>query len=99
MDNSPIPWGQNGTAVPRVQKGPAYKETPRVRRTVCRKNYYIKTDLMALRTRPMIRGWPRLPVARQHLSRTPDDAHDDAEIVALFDDVAEGWELLERYFE
>ena len=32
VDNSPIPRGQNGTAAPRVQKGPAYKETPRVRK-------------------------------------------------------------------
>lgn len=32
VDNSPIPRGQNGTAAPRVQKGPAYKETPQVRK-------------------------------------------------------------------
>jgi len=39
-------------------------------------------------------GWPRLPVAEQELSMTLEDAHYDAEIVALFDDAAEGWELL-----
>lgn len=35
-----------------------------------------------------------MPVAQEQLARTLDAARYDAGIVALFDDVAEGWELL-----
>ncbi len=94
VDNSPIPRGQNGTAAPRVQKGPAYKETPRVSKGPAYKELLYKNGSYDSSNTSNDEGWPRLPVARQQLSRTLDDEHYDAEIVALFDDVAEGWELL-----
>jgi hypothetical protein len=94
VDNSPIPGGQNGTAAPRVQKGPAYKETPRVRKGPTYKELLYKNGVYGSPSLWHAAGGPHFPAARPQLSRTLDDAHYDAEIVALFDDVAEGWELL-----
>jgi len=94
VDNSPIPRGQNGTAAPRVQKGPAYKETPQVRKGPAYKELLYKNGSYGSSSLLYDVGSRRLRVAEQQLPRTLDDAHYDAEIVALFDDVAEGWELL-----
>ena len=94
VDNSPIPRGQNGTAAPRVQKGPAYKETPQVRKGPAYKELLYKNGSYGSSSLLHDVGSRRLRVAEQQLPRTLDDAHYDAEIVALFDDVAEGWELL-----
>jgi hypothetical protein len=94
VDHSPIPWDQNGTAAPRVQKEPAYKEAPQVRKGPAYKELIYKNGVCGSSSMSHDEGWPRLPVAEQQLSRTLEDARYDAEIVALFDDAAEGWELL-----
>jgi hypothetical protein len=94
VDNSPIPQVHKGTATPRVEKGPAYKETPQVQKGPAYKELLHKNGVYGSPSMLYAKGWPRLPVAEQQLSRTLEDAHYDAEIVALFDDAAEGWELL-----
>jgi hypothetical protein len=94
VDNSPIPQGQNGTAAPRVQKGPAYKKAPQGQKGPAYKELLYKNGSYVSSSMSHAEGWPRLPVAKQLLPRSLEDAHYDAEIVALFDDVAEGWELL-----
>jgi hypothetical protein len=93
VDNSQIPRGQNGTAAPRVQKGPAYKEAPQVRKGPAYKELLYKNGSYGSASLLHAEEGPLSPVPQQKLSRTPDDAH-YAEIVALFDDIAEGWELL-----
>jgi hypothetical protein len=91
VDNSPIPRGQNGTAASRVQKGPAYKETPRVRKGPAYKELLYKNRSYGSPSMLHAEEGPHFPIPQQQLSRTLDDAHYDAEIVALFDNVAEGW--------
>jgi hypothetical protein len=93
VDNSPVPEGQKGTAAPRVQKGPAYKESPRVPVGPAYKELSYKnrpngsSAIYAERRRG-------LGASKDQVPPTLDAARFDAEIVALFDDVAEGWELL-----
>ena len=94
VDNSPIPQVHKGTAAPRVEKGPAYKETPQVQKGPAYKELLHKNGVYGSPSMLDTEGLPRLPVAEQQLSRTLEDAHYDAEIVALFYDAAEGWELL-----
>jgi hypothetical protein len=94
VDNSQIPRGQSGTTVPRVPYGPAYKEAPRVQKGPAYKGLLYKNGVYGSPSVLDAEGWLRLPVAEQQLSKTLDDAYWDAEIVALFDDVAEGWQLL-----
>jgi hypothetical protein len=93
VDNSPLPQVQKGAAAPRVQKGPAYKESPRTQKGPAYKELLSKNrghGPSAIHAEAR----PSLAVAQQQLVRTMDDAGYDAEIVALFGDVAEGWELL-----
>jgi hypothetical protein len=94
VDNAPIPRAQNGTAAPRVQKGTAYKESPRVQKGPAYKELLYKNGAYGSSSMSHAEGLRRLPVAKQQLPRSLEDAHYDAEIVALFDDIAEGWELL-----
>jgi hypothetical protein len=82
VDNLPIPEDRKGPAVPRIQKGPAYKE-------LFYKNGFFERASVVHEDRQ-----PNLPIAQQRKSRKQDDARYDGQIIALFDDVAEGWELL-----
>jgi hypothetical protein len=93
VDNSAIPEGPKGPAAPRVQNGPAYKEAPWVPigptyKEISYKNRETGSSAIPAEKRR------NLGVAQERLPRTLDAARFDAEIVALFDDVAEGWELL-----
>ncbi|MCI0598581.1 MAG: hypothetical protein L0Y60_03510 [Beijerinckiaceae bacterium] len=94
VDNSPSPRGQNGTAAPRVRKEAAYKETPQGQKGPAYKELLHKNESYSSSSMLHAEGWPRLPVEKQQLPRSLEDAHYDAGIVTLFDDVAEGWELL-----
>jgi hypothetical protein len=94
VDNSLIPRGQNGPAAPWVQKGPAYKETPQVRKGPAYKELLYKNGFYGSASLLHDVEGAHFPAPQHQVSRTLDDAHYDAEIVALFDDVAEGWELL-----
>ena len=94
VDNSPIPQCQKGPTVPRVQKGPAYKESPRGQKEPAYKKLFNKKGFFKSTGIVRAEQQPAMRIARQGLSKTLDDAHYDAEIVGLFDDVAEGWELL-----
>ncbi|MCI0601254.1 MAG: hypothetical protein L0Y60_17410 [Beijerinckiaceae bacterium] len=94
VDSSPIPRGQNGTAAPRVQKGPAYKETPQGQKGPAYKELLHKNGIYGSSSLLDAEGWPHFPVAEQQLPSSLEHAHYDAEIIALFDDAAEGWELL-----
>jgi len=94
VDNSPIPQGQKGTTVPRVQKGPAYKESPRGRKGPAYKELFNKKGFFKPTGIARAEQQPALRIAKQGLSKKSADASYDAKIVALFDDVAEGWELL-----
>jgi hypothetical protein len=94
VDNLPIPEDRKGPAEPQVQKGPAYKEPPRVQRGPAYKEPFNKNGFFGPANIVRAERQPNLPIVQRRLSRTLDDARYDAEIVALFDDVAEGWELL-----
>ena len=94
VDNLPVPEDRKGPAVPRVQKGPAYKEPPRVQKGPGYKELFNKNGFFGPANIVRAERQSNLPIVQQRLSRTLDDARYDAEIVALFDDVAEGWELL-----
>jgi len=94
VDNLPIPEDRKGPAVPRVRKGPAYKEPPRVQKGPAYKELFYKNGFFERANFVHKDRQPNLPIAQQRNSRKQDDARYDGQIVALFDDVAEGWELL-----
>jgi hypothetical protein len=81
VENSPTPSGRKGPAAPRVQKGPAYKETY--------KNG--ATEPLGL---PQAEGQIGLAAKHDRRSTAGDDARLDAGIVELFADKAKGWEFL-----
>ncbi|MGJ4949974.1 hypothetical protein [Bradyrhizobium sp. HKCCYLS20291] len=93
VDKSARPRGRKGLAAPRVQKGPAYKDSPRgpegpAYKELCKN----RSDLLGSRAvdgRPGVVG-----VTHDEMVDLQDDARLDPGIVALFDDVAEGWELI-----
>ncbi|WP_315827857.1 hypothetical protein [Bradyrhizobium sp. SZCCHNG3015] len=93
VDNSARPRGRKGPAAPRVQKGPAYKDSPRGPEGPAYKELDKKrSELPEVFT---VDGRPEtIEVARCRLAELQDDARLDPGIVALFDDVAEGWELI-----
>ena len=93
VDNCPIPRVRKGPAVPRVRKGPAYKEPPRVRNGPAYKETNKNGDYELASTAPVEQALG-LPMKQDQQVESVDDARDDAEIVKLFDDVAEGWEFL-----
>ena len=94
VDNSPIPRVRNGPTVPRVQKGPAYKEAPRVRNGPAYKEIDKNRESEPLHD-SRVEGQMGFPAKRDRRSTTErDDARLDAGIVELFVDAAEGWEFL-----
>jgi hypothetical protein len=80
--------------IPEDRKGPAYKEPPRVQKGPAYKELLNKNRFFGPANIVRAERQPNLPIVQRRLSPTLDDARYDAEIVALFDDVAEGWELL-----
>lgn len=94
VDNSQIPRVQNRPTVPRVRKGPAYKEAPRVRNGPAYKEIDKNREIEPLHG-SQLEGQSGLPAKRDRGSTAEaDDARLDAGIVELFVDVAEGWEFL-----
>ncbi|NPV23378.1 hypothetical protein [Bradyrhizobium aeschynomenes] len=93
VDKSARPRGRKGPAAPRVQKGPAYKDSPQGPEGPAYKELYKNRSalpgLLAPDGRPDIIGG-----ARDQMAERQDDARLDPGIVDLFDDAAEGWELI-----
>ena len=93
VDKSARPRGRKGPAAPRVQKGPAYKDSPRGPEGPAYKELY--KNRSALPAGLPLEGRPEtIGVMRDQMAGLQDDARLDPGIVALFDDVAEGWELI-----
>ncbi|MGJ4960269.1 hypothetical protein ACQR1H_31865 [Bradyrhizobium sp. HKCCYLRH2015] len=93
VDKSARPRGRKGPAAPRVQKGPAYKDSPRGPEGPAYKELYKnRPDLLGARA---FDGWPDV-VGSVHdeVAELQDDACLDPRIVGLFDDATEGWELI-----
>jgi len=92
-DNSATSRGRKGPAAPRVQKGPAYKDSPQVPNGPAYKELDYKKGEGRI---PDPSTAPELGLAMNLASQcgATDDARFDADIVALFRDRAEGWELL-----
>ncbi|MGC2780713.1 MAG: hypothetical protein WA418_34260 [Bradyrhizobium sp.] len=93
VDKSARPRGRKGPAAPRVQKGPAYKDSPQGPEGPAYKELYKnRPDLLgarALDRRPDVAG-----MTHDGMDELQDDACLDPGIVELFDDAAEGWELI-----
>ncbi|NPU13054.1 hypothetical protein HL666_19980 [Bradyrhizobium sp. 83002] len=93
VNKSARPRGRKGPAAPRVQKGPAYKDSPQGPEGPAYKELYKnRPDLLGSRVldgRPNVVG-----VTHDGMADLQDDARLDLGIVALFNDVAEGWELI-----
>lgn len=94
VESSTVPRGQKGPTAPRVQNGPAYKDSPQVENGPA----YKETDKNYESGPPSLSKVGRLigsPGKRECRSAVDDDdARLDARIVDLFADTAEGWELL-----
>ena len=93
-DTSPGPWGGKGPAEPRGRKGPAYKEDPQVRNGPAYKELDNKNGANGPIGSSVVEGVAGSPAEECSHHRTLDPARFDADIVALFDDRSEGWELL-----
>jgi len=90
-----IPQGQKGPAVPRVQKGPAYKDSPRGQKRPAYKETDKNGDLQRFNGISRVEGRRGSAMKRGLKTRVQDeDARLDAQIVELIGVVAEGWELL-----
>ena len=81
-NHAPVIQPVDNLPIPEDRKGPAYKE-------LFYKNGFFERASVVNEDRQ-----PNLPIAQQRNSRNQDDARYDGQIIALFDDVAEGWELL-----
>jgi len=94
VENSTVPRGRKGPAAPRVQKGPAYKDSPQVRNGPAYKETYKNGEAASLDL-SQVEGQIGLAGKQDQRSMTDDDdARLDATIVELFADKAEGWEFL-----
>lgn len=93
VDKSARPRGRKGPAAPRVQKGPAYKDSPQGPKGPAYRELYKNRSLLpgdcALDGRPDAIGG-----TQDQMAELQDDARLDPGIVELFGDVAEGWELI-----
>jgi hypothetical protein len=94
VDTSPGPRGGKGPAEPRGRKGPAYKEYPRVRNGPAYKELDNKNGTDVPIGHSVVKGVVGSPGEERSHHRALDPARFDADIVALFDDRSEGWELL-----
>jgi hypothetical protein len=94
LDTSPGPRGGKGAAEPRGRKGPAYKEYPQVPNGPAYKELDKKKGADVPIGPSVVEGVVGSPGEERSHHRTLDPAHFDADIVALFEDRSEGWELL-----
>lgn len=94
VDTSHEPQGGKGPAEPRGREGPAYKEHPQVPNGPAYKELDNKKGTDAPIGIPVVGGVVGLPGEERSRHRVLDPARFDADIVALFDDRSEGWELL-----
>jgi hypothetical protein len=94
MDTSPGPRGRKGPAEPRGRKGPAYKEDPQVPNGPAYKELDNKNRGSPPIGPSAAQGIVGLPGEERSRHGALDPARFDADIVALFDDRSEGWELL-----
>jgi hypothetical protein len=93
-DTSPSPRGGKGPAEPRGRKGPAYKEYPQVPKGPAYKELDNKKETDRPIGRYAVEGVIGSPGEQRSRHRAIDPARFDADIVALFGDRSEGWELL-----
>jgi len=91
---SPGPRGRNGPAEPRGRKGPAYKEYPQVPNRPAYKELDNKNRADAPIHPSLVEGVVSSPGEKRSHHGALDLARFDVDIVALFDDRREGWELL-----
>jgi len=94
VDTSPGPRGGKGPADPRARKGPAYKEDPQVRNGPAYKEIDSKKETDVPIDPSAVGGLVGLAGEEPSHHGALDPARFDADIVALFDDRSEGWELL-----
>jgi len=94
VDTSSGPRGGKGPAEPRGRKGPAYKEYPQVPNGPAYKELDYKNRASAPIRIPAVEGVVGSPGEERSHHRALDSARFDADIVAMFDDRSEGWELL-----
>lgn len=93
-DASPGPRGGKGPAEPRGRKGPAYKEEPQVRNGPAYKELDNKKGRAVPVSPSAVESVAGSPGEARSRQRALDPGRFDADIVALFDDRSEGWELL-----
>ena len=93
-DTSHEPQGGKGPAEPRGRKGSAHKEHPQVPNGPAYKELDNKKGTDAPSGTSVLEGEVGLPGEERSHRRALDPARFDADIVALFDDRSEGWELL-----
>jgi len=93
-DTSPGPRGRKRPAEPRGRKGPAYKDTPQVPNGPAYKELDNKKGTDVPAGPSVVEGVVDSPGQECSNHGTIDLARFDADIVALFDDRSEGWELL-----
>jgi hypothetical protein len=94
VDTSPGPRGGKGPAEPRGRKGPAYKEGPQVPFGPAYKEIDNKKGTDVPIGPSAVEGLVGSPGEEPSHHGSLDPARFDADIVALFDDRSEGWELL-----
>lgn len=94
VESSAVPRDRKGPTAPRVQKGPAYKDSPQVQNGPAYKETY-KNREIEQHGRSQVERPSGLPGERDRRSTDDDDdARLDVSIVDLFTDAAEGWEFL-----
>jgi len=93
-DASPDPRGGKGPAEPQGRKGPAYKEEPQVRNGPAYKELDNKNGANWPIGSSVVEGVAGSRGRERSRQETLDPGRFDADIVALFDDRSEGWELL-----
>jgi len=93
-DEAPGPRGGKGPAEPRGRKGPAYKEEPQVRKGPAYKELDNKKGGDVPLSPSAVESVAGSPGEARSRHRALDPGRFDADIVALFDDRSEGWELL-----
>jgi hypothetical protein len=94
VDTSHEPQGGKGPAEPRGRKGPAYKECPQVPNGPAYKELDNKRGTDVPIGPSAIEGAVGWSGEERSRHRVQDPARFDADIVAMFDDRSEGWELL-----
>ena len=94
VSTSPEPRGRKGPAEPRGRKGPAYKEYPQVPNGPAYKELDNKIGKDIPSGTSVVEGVVGSPGEECSHHGALDLARFDADIVAMFDDRGEGWELL-----